>query len=397
MPKGRENTISQMRELVTQCYNHPSIVCWGLSNEITASGAVTDDLLDNHRVLNELCHSLDKTRPTTMAHVFMLEQNSPLIDIADIGSYNLYFGWYLGELEQNDSFFDEYHKNHPDRVIGFSEYGADANIKYQSENPEKGDYSESYQCIYHEHILKLIENRPYLWATHVWNLFDFAADGRDEGGKKGENQKGLVTFDRKIRKDAFYLYKAYWSKEPFIHICSKRYVERTESEAEIKVYTNQNEVTLFMDGKEVEKKSGDKIFRFKIHITGEHVITVVSGELIDSATIIKVEKANPEYSLPGREVVNWFDRDTFDPTAFSIKDTLGALMKHPQTAVIVGRMMEAARATRGDVASATKDNANLERMMAGMTLESLLKQAGPAIKKEQIQGLNSALQKIKKN
>ena len=72
-------------------------------------------------------------------------------------------------------------------------------------------------------------------------------------------------------------------------------------------------------------------------------------------------------------------------------------MTHPQTAVIVGRMMEAARATRGDVASATKDNANLERMMAGMTLESLLKQAGPAIKKEQIQGLNSALQKIKKN
>ena len=397
MPNGRENTISQMRELVTQCYNHPSIVCWGLSNEITASGAVTDDLLDNHRVLNELCHSLDKTRPTTMAHVFMLEQESPLIDIADIGSYNLYFGWYLGELEQNDSFFDDYHKKHPDRVIGFSEYGADANIKYQSENPEKGDYSESYQCIYHEHILKLIENRPYLWATHVWNLFDFAADGRDEGGKKGENQKGLVTFDRKIRKDAFYLYKAHWSKEPFIHICGKRYVERTESETEIKVYTNQNEVTLFMDGKEVEKKSGDKIFRFKIHITGEHVITVVSGELIDSATIIKVEKANPEYSLPGREVVNWFDRDTFDPTAFSIKDTLGALMKHPQTAVIVGRMMEAARATRGDVASATKDNANLERMMAGMTLESLLKQAGPAIKKEQIQGLNSALQKIKKN
>lgn len=397
MPRGRENTISQMRELVTQCYNHPSIVCWGLSNEITASGALTEDLMDNHRALNDLCHRLDKTRPTTMAHVFMLEQDSPLIEMADIGSYNLYFGWYLGELEQNDTFFDEYHGKHPDRVIGFSEYGADANIQYQNPKPEKGDYSESYQCIYHEHILNMIEKRPYLWATHCWNLFDFAADGRDEGGKKGENQKGLVTFDRKIRKDAFYLYKAHWSNEPFVHICGKRYVERVESVTEVKVYSNQRKVTLFVDGNELEKKVGDKVFLFQVPIERKHVITVRSGNLLDSFTVIKVEKANPEYSLSGGEVVNWFDRDTFDPTSFSIKDTLGALMKHPQTAVIVGRMMERARATRGDVAKSTEGNANLERMMAGMTLESLLKQAGPAIKMEQIQGLNSALQKIKKS
>ena len=158
--------------------------------------------MENHRILNELCHRMDKTRPTTMAHVFMLETDSPLIGIADIGSYNLYFGWYLGELEQNDSFFDRYHAEHPDRVMGFSEYGADANPRFQSAHPEKGDYSESYQCVYHEHLLKCIEERPWLWATHVWNLFDFGADGRDEGGKSGENQKGLVTFDRSVKKDA---------------------------------------------------------------------------------------------------------------------------------------------------------------------------------------------------
>ena len=120
-------------------------------------------------------------------------------------SYNLYFGWYLGELAQNEEFFDEYHSRYPDRPIGFSEYGADANPQFQSSAPEKGDYTESYQALYHEHILDMIEERPWLWATHVWNLFDFAADGRDEGGKHGENQKGLVTFDRQIRKDAFYL------------------------------------------------------------------------------------------------------------------------------------------------------------------------------------------------
>ena len=397
MANGRQNTIDQMRELITQCYNHPSIVCWGLSNEITASGTATEDLLDNHRVLNDLCHSMDKTRPTTMAHVFMLETDSPLIPIADIGSYNLYFGWYLGELEQNDSFFDEYHKNFPDRVIGFSEYGADANPQFQARYPEKGDYSETYQCVYHEHILKCIEKHPYLWATHAWNLFDFAADGRDEGGKNGENQKGLVTFDRKLRKDAFYLYKAHWSNEPFVHLCGRRYVDRAEEKTEIKVYTNQSEVTLLVDGKEVATKMGAKIYTFQVAISGEHTIEVKSGNLSDAMTIRKVEKTNPDYLFQKEEVVNWFDRDTFKPDCYSIKDTLGTLMQHPQTAAIVGRMMQAARASRGDVATATAGNANLEKMMAGMTLQSLLKQAGPAIKPEQIQVLNAALQQIKKN
>ena len=396
MPNGRENTLSQMRELIAQCYNHPSIVCWGLSNEITASGPVSEDLLDNHRALNDLCHAMDKTRPTTMAHVFMLEQESELIPIADIGSYNLYFGWYLGELEQNDTFFDEYHRKYPNRVIGFSEYGADANPQYQSAHPEKSDYSESYQCVYHEHILKCIEARPYLWATHVWNLFDFAADGRDEGGKHGENQKGLVTFDRKLRKDAFYLYKAYWSKEPFVHLCGRRYADRTEEVTEIKVYSNRSEVTLLVDGKEVASGKGAKIYTFRVPITGEHTVEVRSGSLSDRITIRKAEKANPDYRMAGGEVVNWFDADKHDPTCFSIKDTLGTLMRHPQTAAIVGRMMQAARASRGDVASATAGNANLERMMAGMTLQSLLKQAGPAIKPDQIHALNAALQQIKK-
>ena len=396
MPGGRQNTVDQMRELVTQCYNHPSIVCWGLSNEITASGTATEDLLENHRILNDLCHELDKTRPTTMAHVFMLETDSPLIPIADIGSYNLYFGWYLGELSQNDSFFDEYHAKFPDRVIGFSEYGADANPQFQSAMPEKGDYSESYQCVYHEHILKCIETRPYLWATHVWNLFDFAADGRDEGGKNGENQKGLVTFDRKLRKDAFYLYKAHWSKEPFVHLCGRRYADRAETVTQIKVYTNQPEVTLLVDGHIAQTKTGAKVFNFAVPISGEHTVTAVSGDLHDTITIRKVEKANPAYRMVGGEVVNWFDADKHDPTCFSIKDTLGTLMQHPKAGAIVGRMMQAARASRGDVASATAGNANLEKMMAGMSLQSLLKQAGPAIKPEQIQSLNAALQQIRK-
>ncbi len=396
MTSGKANALSQMKELITQCCNHPSVICWGLSNEITASGAVTEELLADHRDLNELCHEMDPTRPTVMAHAFMLEKDSPLIPITDIASYNLYFGWYLGELEQNEQFFDEYHAMYPDRVIGFSEYGADANTAFHSSQPEKGDYTEEYQCVYHEHILKLIEERPYLWATHVWNLFDFAADGRDEGGKKGENQKGLVEFDHKTRKDAFYLYKAAWSREPFVHLCGKRYVDRAEDRTEIKVYSNCATVALFVDGREVETKSGKTVFSFTVPITGEHRIEAVSGECRDTMTIRRVDAPNPAYLFRKQAVINWFDAADYDPSCYSIKDTMGALSQNPRTAAILGRMMERMTATRGDVAKAANDNANLQKMMAGLSLESLIKQAGDSVPGEMIRSLNAALQQIKK-
>lgn len=413
MPGGRENTLSQMRELVLQNYNHPSIVCWGLSNEITASPVEDkEDLLENHRLLNELCHKLDSTRPTTMANVFMLEQEDEILTIPDINSYNLYYGWYLGELEQNEEFFDKYHAAYPDRVIGFSEYGADANPQFQSSTPEKGDYTESYQCVYHEHILKMIEERPYLWATHVWNMFDFAADGRDEGGKKGINQKGLVTFDRKIKKDAFYLYKAYWSREPFVHICGRRYENRAEEKTEIKVYSNQPMVSLAVDRQKVESKSGEKVFVFEIPLTGRHEITAtadcidaagsVMAEVSDrismeSISIQKVSEPDASYSL-GRKgnVTNWFDKEDFKEGYYSIKDTMGELMAHPGTGAILGKLMEQVIASRGDVAKAANQNAKLQKMMAKMSLESLLKQAGDTVPPEQIKQLNVALQQFEK-
>ena len=392
MEGGRENTLSQMRELVTQCYNHPSIAVWGLSNEITASGAVTEDMLDNHRALNELCHRLDPTRPTAMADVFMLETDSPILDIPDVNSYNLYFGWYLGSLEQNDEFFDAYHAKYPHRPMGFSEYGADANPQFQTAAPERGDYSEQYQCVYHEHILKLIEARPWLWATHVWNLFDFAADGRDEGGKQGENQKGLVTFDRKTRKDAFYLYKAAWSREPFVHLCGSRYVNRTEEVTEVKVYSNLGAVSVYVDGKPFATQTGKTVFTFQVPISGEHTIEAAAGECRDAICVRKAATPEPAYQFQKAEIVNWFDKEELTPDCFSIRDTLGELLAHPKAGTIVGRMMDQARASRGDVAQAAAGNANLEKM----TLESLLKQAGPAIKPEQVRALNGVLQQIKK-
>ena len=397
MSGGRENTLSQMRELVIQNYNHPSIVCWGLSNEITAASAVNEELIENHRELNRICHELDQTRRTVMANVFMLEKESPLLEIPDINSYNLYFGWYVGEMIQTDEFFDEYHSAYPDRCIGFSEYGADANPAYHSSQPDRGDYTEEYQCLYHEHMLRMIEERPWLWATHVWNMFDFAADGRDEGGKHGENQKGLVTIDRKLRKDAFYLYKAYWSKEAFIHLCGRRYVDRAEEVTKIKVYSNQPSVALYVDGKLVEEQKGSRIFCFEVPISGVHTVTAQAGECKDEITIKKVAEVNKDYLfVKDGDIVNWFDKEDFRKDCYSIGDTLGEIAKSPEANAIVQRLTAKASASRGDVAESVKDNPALQRMMQRMTLQSMLKQAGDVIKPEDIKALNDALQKIKK-
>ena len=396
MTNGRANTLSQMEELVVQNYNHPSIAVWGLSNEITAASAVNEELLENHRALNDLCHKLDSTRPTTMANVFMLEIDSPILEIPDVNSYNLYFGWYLGELEQNDEFFDEYHAKYPDRCIGFSEYGADANPQYQSANPEKGDYSESYQAVYHEHILGMIEQRPWLWATHIWNIFDFAADGRDEGGKHGENQKGLVTFDRQTKKDAFYLYKAHWNKkEPFVHIAGGRYVDRTEPVTEIKVYSNQDEVTLSVDGKPFETQKGRYVFRFRVPISGEHSIHASSGDCHSVILVRKVSEPNPEYRMvASAPVINWFDQNEIDPEYYSVADKLADIRQHPEAGAVIDAMMAQGASARGDVADAVKDNPALQRMMGRMTLISLLKQSGAD--EQAVKQLNRILQRYKK-
>ena len=397
MKAGRQNTLDQMRELITQCYHHPSIAVWGLSNEITAASAVDGDLLENHHLLNELCHRMDPTRLTTMANVFMLETDSPILEIPDINSYNLYFGWYLGELEQTDEFFDEYHAKYPERVIGFSEYGADANPAFHSSRPEKGDYTEEYQALYHEHMLRLIEARPYLWATHVWNLFDFAADGRDEGGKHGENQKGLVTFDRTLRKDAFYLYKAAWNKaDPFVHLCGKRYENRCEDETEIKVYTNCNTVSLYVDDTLVGTQAGKTVFRFTLPLVGEHLIRAEGKDCADSMVIRRASEPDESYifNKAAASVTNWFDADELDPSCFSVSDTLGEIRQHPQAGAVVEAMMAKSAAERGDVADAVKDNPALQRMMGRMTMLSLLKQAGAD--EQSIKQLNRVLQGIKK-
>ena len=297
MPNGRENTISQMKELIVQNYNHACIVCWGVSNEITISTKDNRDMRDNHHVLNDLCHEMDKTRLTTLACYAMCGPFNPVAHITDLVSWNLYLGWYVPGLFLNDLWMDFFHLCYPNRALGFSEYGAEGMPNLHSSHPRRGDHTEEYQAIYHEYMLRCFDRHKWLWATHVWNMYDFAADARDQGGEPGMNHKGLVTFDRKTKKDSFYIYKAWWSDEPFVHICSKRYADRTENEIEVKVYSNQKQVSLYVNGEKLAEQEGEHIFKFRVKLNGETKVQAVAGDSIDDAVFRKVDAPNPDYKL----------------------------------------------------------------------------------------------------
>ncbi|MCR5355572.1 MAG: glycoside hydrolase family 2 protein [Lachnospiraceae bacterium] len=316
MPAGRANTITQMKELIVQNFNHSSIVCWGVSNEITISTKNKKDMLDNHHYLNNLCHKMDPTRFTTLACYAMCGPFNPVAHITDTVSWNLYLGWYVPGLFLNDLWIRFFHLVYPNRPLGYSEYGCEGMPNLHSEHPRRGDHTEEYQARYHEYMLRCFQRNPFMWATHVWNMYDFAADARNQGGEPGMNHKGLVTFDRKNKKDSFYVYKAWWSDEPFVHIASKRFIDRTRNRITIKVYSNQNEVSLYRDGKLLETKSGQHVFEFKVNLEekgdkphADHIFQAVSGKLEDEAIYRKVDKPNREYKLKdvGDKGANWAD------------------------------------------------------------------------------------------
>jgi beta-galactosidase len=294
--EAQENALEQLKELIIQNYNHPSIICWGIANEITLKGMV-DGVFDNLKELNALAKSLDQTRYTTIAHMSYIEADGPFNEITDIVSYNHYMGWYYSKVEDCGPRLDADHAKNPTLKMGMSEYGAEGNIYYHTNDPKQSDYSEEYQAYYHEEVLKAIMSRKYLWSTHVWNMFDFASDARDEGGVQGRNQKGLVTYDRKIKKDSFYAYKAYWSKEPFVYIAQRRFAKRNEEKVNIKVYSNLKKVTLFVNNEKIGTMKGEHIFIFNdIHLNmGENIIRVEENGYSDEITLIRQTEFEESY------------------------------------------------------------------------------------------------------
>ncbi len=402
MPTGRDNTISQMKELIVQNYNHPSIVVWGLSNEITMKGDSDPDLLENHRLLNELCHEMDKTRLTTMAAVSPCPIDSPYIQIPDVVSYNHYFGWYGGDTSMNGPWFDKFHKTHPNIPIGCSEYGCEA-LNWHTSEPQQGDYTEEYQAYYHEELIRQLFSRPYMWATHVWNMFDFGADARAEGGENGQNHKGLVTMDRKYRKDAFYAYKAWLNPEPMIHLCGKRYVDRVEDVTKVTVYSNAPAVELFANGVSLGvKEAADHFFYFDVPNVGQTHLVAVAGELKDESVIRKVDTFNPDYRLKERgAVLNWFDITEVEGR-LSLNSTFADIMSTMQGKLLVMSLIPKFMGKKKAGEGAGFDISGMGGMMDMLGSFTFLRLAGMLtmvdikLTKEELLDINAKLNKIKK-
>ena len=399
MPNGRENTISQMKELVAQNYNHPSIVVWGLSNEITIGGEDNPDLVENHRILNDLVHEMDKTRLTTIACVSMCSMDNEYVQIPDVVSYNHYFGWYGGDTSQNGPWFDEFHAKYPNIPIGCSEYGCEA-LNWHTSDPQQGDYTEEYQAYYHEELIKQFFTRKYMWATHVWNMFDFGADSRNEGGENGQNHKGLMTFDRKYKKDSFYAYKAWLSDDPFVHICSKRYVDRVEETTKVTVYSNQPEVELFANGVSLGKQtSPEHFFYFEVPNTGETTLVAVAGECRDESFIRKVEVFNEDYRLKETgAILNWFDINEREGY-LSLNSKIEDIMKSEEGAKLFMEFMKSGGSGWGNNSTnETEEEVKKKMKMLGafkvLRYISLLSATNVDFTKEQLLDLNDKLNQI---
>ena len=401
------NTISQMTELVAQNYNHPAIMFWGISNEILI-GADREDLRQNLRDLHELAKSMDPSRLTTMAQVSMTPMDSEHNYITDVVSYNHYFGWYGGEVEENGPWFDKFHAMHPDKPFGVSEYGAENILSWHTAEPENHDYTEEYANYYHQEMLKTFATRPFLWATHQWNCFDFAADARNEGGVQGRNNKGLVTYDRKTKKDAYYIYKAWWNPEPMVYVSGCRFVNRAPGERNIIVYTNCDEVTLVVNGVEVAtKKTEDHMIVFENAVVdGENIVTAYAGEVKSNEVKFNgVADHDYSYDLPeGNQGANWFDDPKlvemkkafkYPKDAFSIKDKMGALMDHPEASKLLNNLLQAHMGSNAFVSSMGV-SPELMTFMRNMRLNDALKMAGDAVSMEMKLQLNLALNAIKK-
>lgn len=291
------NLLDQLRELIRQNYNHPSICFWGIGNETFDLGTdVVDGMVRNGPIqerqlqaLNALAHVEDTTRLTTYAS-YHSEKDfdfprpgkaakivaEPQRWYTDVTAFNKYYGWYYGEPEHAGDFFDSLHSRHPEQCIGGSEYGAGGCVTQHAATNYGGPgykrlgmesfrlqsmgkfHPEELQSYFHERAWPVLKARPYLWAKFIWNMFDFASDSRNEGDHPGRNDKGLVTFDRKIRKDAFYFYKANWSADPVLYIASRRFTERTEATTVVKIYSNASEVELFVNGQSLGRKTGSQ-------------------------------------------------------------------------------------------------------------------------------------------
>ena len=398
------NIKEQMERLVKQCYNHCSIYCWGVQNELSVTGE-NEALYGYVREMEQYTKQLDATRYTAEANIYSVENTSILNQLTDIVGYNLYYGWYYKTIPDLQVRLDAFHADCPHTPLLVTEYGVDTNPVYHSYAPAVKDYSEEYQLQFYENAIRAFEERDFVVGSYVWNLADFGSENRDEGGKKGQNMKGLVTMDRQLKKDAFYLYKAYWSKEPFVKLAGSRFVNRHQEKNMIMVLCNLARLELLINGDLVETKDGvGPVTAFEIRMPekGEYEIGIKGFDekgnmYADSMILNRVIEQDKSYIAEKKDnrvvVANWFEKfdltDTteviIDENGYTTRDTIGELLANEATKKILEKYMEFLLT---DPRFSRAKN---------MTVDALFGLGGLALPKELQPVLNRELNQIKNN
>lgn len=399
---AEDNIREQMRRLILQCGNHTSVYCWGVQNEITIAGE-NEEIHAHVKRMSEYTKNLDPDRYTAEANIYSVANESPINRLAELVGYNLYYGWYYDTIPGLQKRLDEFHAACPDIPLLVTEYGVDTNPQYHSYEPKTKDYTEEYQLLFTDNALRSFEERPYFVGSYVWNLCDFGSANRDEGGKQGQNQKGLVTIDRKIKKDAFYLYKAYWSENPFVKLAGSRFVNRHKEKNTITVLTNLKKLELLVNGESVAKtETVNPMTHFEgiLLSKGENQIVVrgydAQGNLYEDQMILNYTEEDKNYQYvkkdEGGNVINWFEKFELtdaeeiqlDPEGFSSADKVGTIMKNPEGEKVIlkyfGTMVEHPKFA----------------MMKAMTLDAMGKLKNLGIPQELITVINKELNQIKK-
>lgn len=387
-----ENAKYQLKEMILQNMHHPSICFWGIQNEIAIYGEFPY-MPEKMHILNDMVHELDESRFSTCANLNVVHSDSTLNQVTDVTAYNIYYGWYYGEFADHGKFLDEFHEVNPDMPLGISEYGADTNIQYHSDDPKVNDYTEEFQALYHETVYPMMAERDFVWGSFVWNMFDFTSPIRQAANLKNRNIKGLVTFDRKTRKDSFFYYKAMWSKDPFVSIAGKRYINRASESITVKVYSNQPEVNLRVGDKEysAEVVNGSAVFKDVFLVMGENKVTAAAGTVKDETVFNRQAEQDESYIYvdqnPGLNVRNWFldeqSEDEIFPEGFlSIRSTINDLLASEEATAIINKRMP-------DVGEAIKD------MIGTFSLDKFFTYTKPDYTEEEMKALNAELTKIK--
>lgn len=345
---AKANAKEQMAELLLQNAHHPSICFWGVQNEVAI---YTEDALAEPFVaeVKSYAETLDQTRIFTAANLFSVKPESPLNQITEMVGYNIYFGWYYGKMTDYGAFLDNCHEELPQTALGVSEYGVDANTTFHSHAPKVRDYSEEFQSLFHETVYPQLKERDYLWGSFVWNMFDFSSSHRDEGGIKYRNLKGLVTYDRYVKKDAFYYYKAQWSAQAFVHLAEKGFAHRIGDSLTLKAYSNQEKLTFEVGNQTYLVTSDTGVFTVNVPFTQDILkVRVISGSLSDQAIFRKVAELPTEYTYkdanPGVNVQNWFENDEekaelFPEDSYSIMDPVSILLENQETLAVLEQLM----------------------------------------------------------